>query len=83
MCNSTECSKRCDNQFDYVHDAILSEGDGVVNMPIGYVATILASYKNISKTYNTFAFVETPIAEAYFIQVTTYGYVKEGTVFKN
>jgi len=35
-----------DEMYDEVHDAILSDYDGIVSMPNGYSATVIASYYN-------------------------------------
>ena len=72
-----------DDMYDYVHDTILSHGDGVSTMPNGYIATIIASYYNsIMKHYNTIAVVKTPNNSEYLIDVPTYSKVKIGTIFK-
>jgi hypothetical protein len=75
-------NNKSDDMYDYVYDAILSNDD-VINMPTGYVATIIASYYNsIMKHYNTIAVVKTPNNTEYLIDVPTYNKVKIGTTFK-
>ena len=72
-----------DNMYDYVHDAILSDDDGVSTIPNGYIATIIASYYNsITKYYNTIAVVKTPNNSEYLIDVPTYSKIKIGTILK-
>ena len=73
-----------DKMYDYVHDAILTNGDGVLDMPNGYTATIIASYYNsIMKYYNTIAVVKTPKNIEYLIDVSTFNKIKIGTIFNN
>jgi hypothetical protein len=73
-----------DEMYDDVHDAILSDIDGVAEMPNGYTATIIASYYNsIMKYYNTIAVVKTPKNIEYLIDVPTYNKIKIGTIFNN
>ena len=73
-----------DEMYDDVHDAILSEGDGVVKMPNGYSATIIASYYNsIMQYYNTIAVVKSSKNTEYLIDVPTYSKIKISTIFSN
>lgn len=73
-----------DEMYDNIHDAILSDSDGVVEMPNGYTATIIASYYNsIMKHYNTISVVKTPKNIEYLIYVPTYNKIKIGTIFTN
>lgn len=73
-----------DEMYDDIHDAILSGGDGVVEMPNNYTATIIASYYNsIMNYYNTIAVVKTPKNIEYLIDVPTYNKIKIGTIFTN
>lgn len=73
-----------DEMYDDIHDAILCEGDGVVEMPNGYTATIIASYySSIMKHYNTIGVVKTPKNIEYLINVPTYNKIKIGTIFTN
>ena len=70
-----------DEMYDDVHDAILSDRDGVAEMPDGYTATIIASYYNsIMKHYNTIAVVKTQKNTEYLINVHTYCKIKIGTI---
>lgn len=72
-----------DDMYDYVHDAILSDDDGINNIPNGYTASIIASYYNsIMKHYNTIAVVKTPNNSEYLIDVPTYSKIKIGTIVK-
>lgn len=73
-----------DEMYDNIHDAILSDRDGVIEMPNGYTATIIVSYYNsIMKYYNTIAVVKTPKNIEYLIDVPTYHKIKIGTIFTN
>ena len=73
-----------DEMYDNIHDAILSDRDGVAEMPNGYSATIIASYYNsIMNYYNTIAVVKTPKNIEYLIDVSTYNKIKIGTIFNN
>ena len=73
-----------DEMYDYIHDAILSDRDDVVEIPNSYTATIIASYYNsIMKYYNTIAVVKTPKNIEYLIDVPTYNKIKIGTIFSN
>ena len=73
-----------DEMYYDIHDAILTNGDGVLDMPNGYTATIIASYYNsIMKYYNTIAVVKTPINIEYLIDVSTFNKIKIGTIFNN
>ena len=73
-----------DEMYDGVHDAILSDRDGVAEMPNGYTATIIASYYNsIMNYYNTIAVVKTQKNIEYLIDVPTYNKIKIGTIFTN
>ena len=73
-----------DEMYDNIYDAILSGGDGVVEMPNGYTATIIASYYNsIMNYYNTIAVVKTQKNIEYLIDVQTYNKIKIGTIFTN
>ena len=73
-----------DEMYDDIHDAILSDRDGIVEMPNGYTATIIASYYNsIMKYYNTIAIIKTPKNIEYLIDVPTYNKIKIGTIFTN
>lgn len=73
-----------DEMYDDVHNAILSNRDGVVDMPNGYSATIIASYYNsIMGHYNTIAVVKSPKNTEYLIDVPTYSKIKIGTIFSN
>lgn len=73
-----------DEKYYYVHDAILSENDGIVLMPNGYVATIIASYYNsIMGYYNTIAVVKTPKNIEYLINVPTFSKIVIGTIYSN
>ena len=70
--------------YDDVHDAILSDYDGVVSMPNGYTATVIASYYNsIMRYYNTIAVIKTPNNTEYLIDVSTFSKVKIGTIYSN
>ena len=70
--------------YDDIHDAILSDRDGVIEMPNCYTATIITSYYNsIMKYYNTIAIVKTPKNIEYLINVPTYNKIKIGTIFTN
>lgn len=73
-----------DEMYDNIYDAILSNGDGVVEMPNGYTATIIASYYNsIMNYYNTICVVKTPKNIEYLIDVPTSNKIKVGTIFTN
>ena len=73
-----------DDMYDEVHDAILSDGDGVSTIPTGYNVTIIASYYNsIMKYYNTIAVIKTPKNIEYLIDVPTCNKIKIGTIFTN
>ena len=73
-----------DEMYYDIHDAILTNGDGVLDMPNGYTATIIASYYNsIMKHYNTIAVVKTPLNIEYLIDVSTFNKIKIGTIFNN
>ena len=73
-----------DEMYDDVHDAILSDYDGVVSMPNGYTATVIASYYNsIMRYYNTIAVIKTPNNTEYLIDVSTFSKVKIGTIYSN
>lgn len=71
-----------DDMYDEVHDAILSDGDGVSTIPTGYNVTIIASYYNsIMKYYNTIGVVITPNNTEYLISVPTYSKIKIGSTY--
>lgn len=71
-----------DDMYDEVHDAILSDDDGLAIMPNGYRATIIASYYNsIMKYYNTIGIVKTPNNSEYLVHVPTYRPIKIGKNF--
>ena len=73
-----------DEMYDDVHDAVLSDRDGIVEMPNGYTATIIASYFNsIMKIYNTITVIKTSKNIEYLINVPTYNKIKIGTIFTN
>ena len=75
---------KSDEMYDDIHDAILSGDDGVVSMPNGYAATIIASYYNsVMKYYNTIAVIKTPNNTEYLIDVPTFSKIKIGTIYSN
>ncbi len=70
-----------DDMSDYIHDVILAD-DLDISMPIGYKATIIASYYNsIMRWYTTIAVVETSKQNMYLIDVATCDKVEIGTVY--
>ncbi len=72
-----------DDMCDYVHDAILCD-DKDIPMPIGYLATVIASYHNsLTRVYDTIVIVETPQDSEYLICVPTFNKITIGTIFCN
>lgn len=70
-----------DEMSEEIHDVILCDGDGIVEMPNSYTATIITSYYNsIMKYYNTIAVIKTSKNIEYLISVPTYNKIKIGTI---
>lgn len=65
-----------EDMYDYVHDAILSDGE---DMPEGYSATIVASYMDHVRC--TLAAVTTPSGKMYIMRVRTSSHVAPGTTY--
>ena len=71
-----------DEMSEEIHDVILCDGDGIVEMPNSYTATIITSYYNsIMKYYNTIAVIKTSKNIEYLISVPTYNKIKIGTIY--